>query len=344
MRRRLFYILQYIIFLGTGIFLVWWSIHKLSDHDYQEFLGSLKHANYYLLIPVFLIMSASHLSRAIRWKILMASMGYKPRLSNTFCAVMIGYLANLAIPRLGELLKCTILGKYEKVPPDKLVGTILIERAVDLLSFFIIILISLLTQAKVVGAYAKAAFENYFQPGNYGAAILKITIILLSVTAALLVLRYIFRKYLHIKLIQKIRGIFNGVVVGLSSVRKLQNKWLFIFHSVFIWCCYLAGTYLGFHAIRETAALPVLAAFPILAFGTVAMIVTPGGIGLYPVFLMEAMKLYDVPESFGTANGWLQWSAQFFLILIVGFLSLLILPYLNKPKHENSQQHTGENF
>ena len=341
MRKRLFFILQYIIFLGAGIFLVWWSIHKLSGHDYLEFIGSLKNANYYLLIPVFLIMAASHLSRAVRWKILMASMGYKPRLSNTFCAVMIGYLANLAIPRLGELLKCTILGKYEKVPPDKLVGTILIERAVDLLSFFIIIIISLLTQAKVVGTYAQAAFNKYFLSENYGITLIKITVILLIVTAVLFLLKFIFNKYLHIKFIQKIRGIFKGIIEGLLTVKKLQNKWLFIFHSVFIWCCYLAGTYLGFHAIQETAALPVLAAFPVLAFGTVAMIITPGGIGLYPVFLMEAMKLYDVPESFGTANGWLQWSAQFFLILIVGFLCLLVLPYLNKSKNEISQQYTG---
>ena len=137
MRKRLFSILQYIIFLGAGLFLVWWSIHKLSDHDYLEFIGSLKTANYYLLIPVFIIITASHFSRAVRWKILMRSMGYTPKLSNTFCAVMIGYLANFAFPRLGEVLKCTILGKYEKVPPDKLVGTILIERAVDLLTFFL---------------------------------------------------------------------------------------------------------------------------------------------------------------------------------------------------------------
>ncbi len=340
MRKRFFTILQYIIFLGAGIFLVWWSVHKLSDHDYSEFINAIKNANYYLLIPVFLILMASHLSRAVRWKILMESMGYKPRFSNTFCAVMIGYLANFAFPRLGEVLKCTLLGKYEKVPPDKLVGTILIERAVDLLSFFIVIIISLLTQAKVVGTYASAAFDKYFLKQNYAVTFFKITVMLSAIAVLFFVAGYIFKKYTHIKLIQKIRGIFNGIREGLMSVKKLQNKWLFIFHSVVIWSCYLGGTYLGFHAIQETAGLPVLAAFPVLVFGTVAMIITPGGIGLYPVFLMEAMLLYDIPESYGTANGWLQWSAQFFLILIVGFICLLILPYLNKSKNEISKQHT----
>jgi glycosyltransferase 2 family protein len=340
MRKSLFSILQFVIFFGLGIFLVWWSIHKLSDKDYADFLTSLKNADYILLVPVFFILSLSHISRAIRWKILMASMGYKPKLSNTFAAVMVGYLANFAFPRLGEVLKCTILGRYEKVPPDKLVGTILVERAVDLISFGIIIIISLLTQAKVVGTYAKQAFDKYFLSGDKTAVVIKFAVMGGIMLVMYLLLRYIFKKYHHIALVDKVKGILKGIAEGLLSVKKMKNKWLFIFHSVLIWSCYLFGTYLGFLAIRETAALPLLAAFPVLSFGTVATIVTPGGIGLYPVFLMEAMKLYSIPESYGTANGWLQWSAQFIITLVVGFICLAILPYINKQKHENHTSHT----
>lgn len=306
----------------------------MSDENYEKFLTALKTANYYLLIPVFFILSASHISRAIRWKILMKSMGYNPKLSNTFCAVMVGYLANFAFPRLGEVLKCTILARYEKVPADKLVGTILVERAVDLLSFFIVIVISLLTQAKVVGAYTKDLFDEYFLSHSKEIAILKIAIVVAVLVAAFFITRYIFAKYLHIKFVQRLKSIFNGIIEGLLSVKNLKNKWSFILHSVFIWCCYLGGTYIGFFALKETAGLPTLAAFPVLVFGTVATMVTPGGIGLYPVFVMEAMKLYNINESFGTANGWLQWSAQFIIILVIGFISLLILPYLNKSKNE----------
>ena len=336
MQKRLISLLKFGVFFGLGIFLVWWSVHKLSDKDYAEFINALKTANYYLLIPVFFILIASHLSRAIRWKILMNAMGYNPRLSNTFSAVMVGYLANFAFPRLGEVLKCTILGKYEKVPPDKLVGTILVERAVDLISFLIIIIISLLTQAKVVGAFAKEKLDTYFFSQNKEIAIIKLIGGILIILAAIFILKFIFKKYLHIKLVQRIKNIFIGIKVGLLSVRNLQNKWLFILHSIFIWACYLGGTYIGFFAIKETSVLPLLAAFPVLVFGTVATMITPGGIGLYPVFLMEAMLLYKVPESFGTANGWLQWSAQFIITLVVGFICLLILPYINKPKNEIS--------
>jgi len=306
----------------------------MSDKDYQDFVNSLRSANYYLLIPVFFILSLSHLSRAIRWRILMRSMGYNPRLSNTFCAVLIGYLANFALPRLGEVLKCTILGRYEKVPPDKLVGTILVERAVDLLSFLIIIIISLLTQAHIVGDFAKDFFNSYILGDNVTISVIKIAVIILIIIVSLLALKYIFRKYLHIKFVKKLKDIVTGIIAGLLSIKNLKNKWLFIFHSILIWTCYVVGTYVGFFAIKETAGLPALAAFPVLVFGTVATILTPGGIGSYPELVMKAMLLYSIPEGFGKANGLLQWSAQFVIVLIVGCICLAILPYLNKPKHE----------
>jgi len=336
MQKRLVSILKYGFFLGLGIFLVWWSLHKMSDEEYQQFLTSLKTANYYLMIPVFFILTASHISRAIRWKILVKSLGYNPRLSNTFCAVMVGYLANFAFPRLGEVLKCTILSKYEKVPADKLVGTILVERAVDVLSFFIVIVISFLTQAKVVGAYAKDFFAKYFLQQDKTVVAIKTAVIIAILTAAFFIIRFVFTRYLHIKIVQQLKNIYHGIIEGLLSVKKMKNKWLFIFHSVFIWGCYLTGTYVGFYAIKETSVLPVLSTFPVLAFGTVATMLTPGGIGSYPVLLMQAMLLYNVAEAFGYANGWLQWSAQFIIILVVGFICLAVLPYLNKSKNEIS--------
>ncbi len=340
MQKRLISILQFGFFFGLGIFLVWWSIHKLPNDQYQKFITALKTADYSLLFPVFFILTASHLSRALRWKILMGSMGYNPRLSNTFCAVMIGYLANFAFPRLGEVLKCTILGKYEKVPPDKLVGTILIERAVDLLSFGIIILISLLTQAKIVGAYTKATINKYFLSGDKSEAIIRVIIIIITAAVIYLVFRYIFKKYRHIKFIDRIKRIIKGIIEGLLSIRNLKNKWQFIFHSIFIWTCYLAGTYVGFQAIKETSVLPALATFPVLVFGTVATIITPGGIGAYPELFMKAMLLYNVEEGFGNANGMLQWSAQFLITLVVGFICLAVLPYINKTENESSTLNT----
>ena len=330
MKKKLLTILQYLFFLGLGVFLVWWSIHKMGDKNWQECKTALKSARFILFIPVFFILVASHVSRAIRWKILMKPMGYSPRLVNTFFAVMVGYLANLAVPRLGEVLKCTILGKYEKVPADKLVGTILVERAVDVVSLLIVFIIAIVSQATIIGAYAKTTIRNNFLSGNSEGIFIKLILLTTVLVALFFLLKFIFRKYSDIGIVKKINMLFRGVGAGLSSIKNLENKTAFIFHSVFIWSCYAAGTYLGFFVIPETSGLPIAAAFPVLAFASIGMIITPGGIGSYQWFIMGVMVLYGIDEGHGYANGLLQWVAQFFIILLVGFVSLLALPYYNR--------------
>lgn len=338
MRKRLFAILKYLFFFGLGIFLVWWSINKMDDKSWEDCKTAMSSARYLLMLPVFAILLLSHMSRAMRWKILMAPMGHHPSFINTFCAVMVGYLANLAFPRLGEILKCTILGKYEKVPPDKLVGTILVERAVDLVSLLIIFVIALLTQFDIIGAYAGKTINEKFLAGSAQSLAIKTVVILGGLIGILFLMKYIFRRFAHTKIINKIRNIVTGVGIGLSTIKVLKNKWAFIFHSVLIWGCYLVGTYIGFFAIKETSGLPFAAAFPVLAFASIGMILTPGGIGAYPLFIMEVMVLYNIPEAYGFANGTIQWAGQFAIILLVGFICLLLLPAYNKnKKHE---EHT----
>ncbi|MBC7587054.1 MAG: flippase-like domain-containing protein, partial [Chitinophagaceae bacterium] len=129
MKKKLVIVIKYMFFLGIGIFLIWLSLHKImgNEKEWKVFTEQVSKANYWLMIPVFAILTMSHVLRSLRWKILMQPMGYNPSFPNTFFAVMIGYLANLAVPRLGEVLKCTILAKYEKVPAEKIVGTIVAE-------------------------------------------------------------------------------------------------------------------------------------------------------------------------------------------------------------------------
>ena len=339
MHKRLFSILQFCIFFGLGIFLVWWSINKMDDKSWEDCKTAMKSARYLLLIPVFLIMLLSHISRAIRWKILMAPMGYNPSFINTFCAVMVGYLANLAFPRLGEVLKCTILGKYEKVPSDKLIGTILVERAVDVVSLVIVFGIAVISQADIIGAYAKQTINDKFLTGTKESFFIKLSILIAIIIFIYFILKFLFRKFGHTVFINKIKNIITGIGIGLSTIKILKNKRAFIFHSVLIWSCYAAGTYIGFFAIKETSMLPFAAAFPVLAFASIGMILTPGGIGAYPLFIMQVMALYNIEEGFGFANGTIQWAAQFIIILFVGFIALLLLPIYNK-KNKHAE-HTN---
>ncbi len=332
MKKKLFTALQYVLFFGLGIFLVWWSIHKMDAKNWEECKEALRSARYALFIPVFFIMTASHISRAMRWRILMKPMGYHPRLSNTFFAVMVGYLANLAFPRLGEVLKCTILARYEKVPADKLVGTIVIERIVDVICLGIVFFIAVATQYGFIGELVKDTIQSNFLKGGYGIFIAKIGILVIAAGMLYAGLKFIFNKYGHSGFIQKAKNLFGGVKTGLASIAGMKDKWAFIFHSIFIWCCYLGGTYLGFYATRGTEQLPVAAAFSVLVFGSIAMILTPGGIGAYPYFVKEVMVQYNIDDGIANANGILQWVAQSLIILMVGFLCMLLLPYFNKKK------------
>lgn len=310
----------------------------MDDKNWADCKEALKSARYILFVPVFFILTASHISRAIRWKILMKPMGYNPRFLNTFFAVMIGYLANLAIPRLGEVLKCTILGKYEKVPPDKLVGTILIERVVDVICLLVVFIVTIITQADLIGQYAKDTIAKYFLTGGTKAMLIKLLMLAIIVTLVYFAFKFIFKKYGGNSFITQIKSLFDGVKTGIKSIRNLQNKWAFIFHSIFIWSCYLGGTYLGFYATSGTEGLPVASTFPVLAFASIGMIITPGGIGAYPHFIKEVLMLYNIEEGIAYANGLLQWMAQFFIILLVGFISLILLPYFNKPAKDNAAE------
>src|SRR4051812_37244655 len=128
MHKRLFSILQYVFFLGGGIFLVWWQLKSMTTAEKTEFYNAFTRANYWLLIPVITMSLLSHLSRSMRWKLLMEPLDYNPKLKNVFAVLMVGYLVNAAIPRLGEIIKCTVLARYEKLKVDKLVGTIIVER------------------------------------------------------------------------------------------------------------------------------------------------------------------------------------------------------------------------
>ena len=304
----------------------------MDDKNWTDCKEALKSARYILFVPVFFIITASHISRAVRWKILMKPMGYNPRLINTFFAVMVGYLANLAIPRLGEVLKCTILSKYEKVPADKLVGTILIERVMDVICLVTVFIIALLSQANIIGEFASTTLKANFFSGGTKAVVIKFSIIIISIAVLYFIFKYVFRLLGQYLIIKRIKQVFIGVSTGISSIKNLQNKKGFIFHTVFIWSCYIGGTYLGFFATTGTDHLPLAAVFPVLAFASIGMIITPGGIGTYPRFIMQVMLLYNIEEGLGYANGTLQWIAQSVIILIVGFISLLLLPYYNKQK------------
>ncbi len=335
MNKKLTNFTKYLFFLGIGVFLVWWSLHQIPNDKWAAFKEALLTSNFWLLIPVFGILTASHLLRAIRWRTLMLPMGYSPRIANTFFAVMIGYLANLAVPRLGEVLKCTILAKYEKVPAEKLVGTIVVERAVDVCCLIIVFLLAFIFQYEVIGEYAKEIFLNLVANKKGSFSWEKTAIILGVLFILIIAIKIWFNKFAHLAIVISLKKILKGIAEGLSAIRYLKQKGLFIFCTIGIWCMYIGGTWVGLYATHGTAGLGLGSALSALAFASIGMILTPGGIGAYALFLAKVLEKSNIPFEIGYANGTLQWFAQFLIVVIVGSLCLAILPIYNKKVQEN---------
>ena len=275
----------------------------------------------------------SHYVRALRWKILMQPLGYHPSTINTFLAVLVGYWANLAVPRLGEVLKCTILAKYEKVPADKLIGTIVAERAIDVCTLVVIMLITIFSQYDLIGNFSREIFTKFFTSRTGGFSVLKLVVLLLILTSFVLVVIWVFRSLSHLAIVSKTKNVFIGIWQGLTSIRFIRNKGLFVFHSAVIWALYLYSTYMGFFAMRDMAGYGIKGALSALTFGSFGMIIpSPGGIGSFQYAIQQVMILYGVTPEKGLSLGMLIWFAQTGIIILFGTIAFMLLPVINKRK------------
>ena len=333
MKKKLTTILQYLIFLGLGIFLAWWSLKDLNHQERAQIRVALSHARYWLIVPVFLVLILSHLVRAVRWKLLIGSLGFHTRTENAFFAVMIGYLTNMAVPRLGEILKCTVLAKYEKVPADKLVGTIILERVIDALTLLLIFAITFAIQPNLYTDLINAFFHSPHEPAKKKISGFLIGAIFIAVIAIGLLLWMLIKK----KTINDVVGLFKQITrsvwQGVSAVQHLKKRGLFLLYTLALWSCYFFGTYLGFYAFQETRQYGVKETFALLSAGSVGVIATPGGIGAYALLVKKTMELYGLKEGIALAFGWILWLVQTFVILLGGIFSFVAIPYFNKKRN-----------
>ncbi len=331
MKKPLLTILQYFFFLGIGIFFVWLSIKNINHQQWLQIKDAVDRAKHWLIFPAFLLLFLAHYSRAMRWKILMEPLGYYPSNFNTFAAVMIGYLVNAGVPRLGEVVKCTLLARYEKVRADKLVGTIVMERAVDVICLLVVFVAALVFQGGFIGEHVSDKFSTFFKDNTGHTSIRKVIILGSSLIVFVILIYFLLKRFGHIDAVGKIKNVLQGILHGLNSIRLVKHKGMFLFWTGFMWAMYLAGTTIGIYAFQETAHLGVGGGLTTLAFGSIGMIVAPGGIGAYAWIVSNLMGWYGLDENtIGNALGWLLWSVQTLIILIGGMICFAFLSYHNK--------------
>jgi uncharacterized protein (TIRG00374 family) len=328
-----------LFFLGIGVFFIWLFLHNLTLGQKADILKSLKIANYWWIMLAIVLGVISHFSRTLRWKMLLEPIGYKPKTANVFFAVFIGYLANLALPRLGEVSRCGVLLRYEKIPFTKSFGTVITERAIDMALFVVLFFLNIFAQRALLYGYIEQKVytplaAKFSSDINFEGTITRISLVSLVIILALFI---IFRRAIILsKPFQNITSIIKGFWLGIMSVTKLKNPWLFIFHSLFIWVMYLLMSWVVFMSLPGTSDLGLDAGLSVLMFGTIGIIIVQGGIGIYPAIVAETLLVYNIPSTTGYATGWLIWSAQTLMMLIAGSVSLILLPIFNKRKYEKA--------
>jgi hypothetical protein len=270
-------------------------------------------------------------------------MGYSPSLKNTTYSVLVGYFANLAFPRLGEVSRCGALSKAESIPFNKLLGTVIIERIIDVLSLLVCILLAATIEYKRLGNFfSEKIFEplsEKFQKLTASPALLTVVILVLVILIGIAI--YLIRKSKKKNSASRANKIVRGFVDGLRSIVNLKRPGLFIFQSVFIWVLYFVGVYTALYAFSFTNELGASAALFLLVAGGLGMSApVQGGIGAYHLLVKEGLILYGVAAENGLAFAFMLHGLQLILVIAMGIVSLFLLFSVQKNKQGIAESKT----
>lgn len=328
-------IIKFVIFLGIGLFFVYWFLLKLDSDTKQAIWSAVVNADYGWVAIAMTVSSMALFVRALRWQLLYKPLGKVPKLRNTFGAVLVAYLANLAFPRLGEVLRCAVLTTSDDIPIEKSLGTMLTERFIDVAAYFVIILIGFLVMFSDMKLWFGEGIAEKF--GNSGTTIAFLAaIIIIGIGCILLYLKFRKRLIRH-RLFAKIDSLLVGCVEGIKSIIYLPKRDIakFIIYSIIIYLCYILGGLIIFQAFPETYGLGFKAAFVAYLFGSVGMVISQGGIGAYPTLFQKALALYGISLATGNACGWVLWSSQQLIIIVLGLGFTLYFALLKKKNQAN---------
>ncbi len=317
--------LKVIFSLGLGI-LIFWYVYK--DWDIDTLMDNLRGVRIiWIIIPLFIAL-LSHFLRAVRWKMLIDPLGKKVNLWNVYGAVMAGYCINYAVPRAGEIARCGLVKKYEGVPFTELLGTLIVDRSVDIIVEGLVILLTIALQYSEIMYLAK---EYHLIEGAIGLLSNPITWIII---VSLIALPLLFRKAIkNTKIYAKIKEMLTNVVNGLKSVQKLEHKGLFILYSILIFVCYYFMFYLCFFAFDFTEDLSMLCGLTAFVMGSLGIIApVQGGLGAWHVLVIGTLSTYGVYEAQAGSFALMVHGSQTLMLISVGILAMALMFYFNKEK------------
>lgn len=328
-------IVRTLFFFLLALFFVLWFVCKLSPRERTEILASFAKVNYFWVILAVAVAWLSIYIRALRWRLLIKPLGFKTKATDLCFAIFSCYLTNLAVPRLGEVVRCTMLTTRYKIPFDKTLGTIICERAVDMFLFVTIFFVSALVQYKIFKDYL---FDNFSLDWNKYVSLLFVLLCgLLLLTALFFVFRKkIVRSKIYFKIVSFVKGIWQGV----KTIAHLEHPFLFVFYSLLIWFLWILGTLIIFRSISACDSLGFLEALTVTVLGSVGIMITPGGIGLYPGIFAQTLYIFSVAKPLGYALGWINWLVSQIGPIVIGPIGFVIFSRKRKAKQDDSTDRT----
>lgn len=324
--------IKFILFFGVGILCVYMCVRGLSPEQMQEMkqdaLIALQGNGWIFLLLAFASGVLSDYIRALRNRQLLQPLGYNVRRSSAFFSVMVCYITNLALPRVGEVIRCTFLHRYERVPFQKTLGTVVTERAVDMIFLIVVLLSAIFLNTGILsrmvvddqGTTLGEKFSSFFTGMAHNYLLLGILIAIVVIGVVFFLLR---DKLPEFGAGKKIRDFFTGMWQGLISIKDLKQQWLFWVYSFAIWILYFSEALFCCHAFPYLSGLSILAVYTVFAMGNVGFVIAPGGIGSYALIVGYALLLYNVPMTQGLAVGWVAWAIQTLMVLSTGTIALI---------------------
>ncbi len=317
---------QFILFPALGISIVWWLFKDQELSNILEILAN--DTNYFWIFLSVSFGILSHISRAARWQQLIKATGGKTGFMNAFWAVMTGYFINLLIPRMGEVSKCGVLSKYEKLSFTKVIGTVVVERLFDILMLIflfaavLVLQFDLLSEFLVRNVDVDKMKNAFFSPISY------------FFLFTFVVLVFIIRRNRHsVKMLYEFSSLWVKFKVGFSSIRKVENVPLFWFYTIFMWIMYFAMVYVSFFSFAATSHLGVVAGVTILLTGSLGMLVpVQGGLGTWHAMVIVTLALFGIDNDMAGIFALVVHGAQTLMIFVFGLLAFIILPFINRAK------------
>ena len=318
--------LWYIVLLALGGALLWLSFRNI---DLSQLWADIKGAKYSWMLLSLACLAISLYFRALRWNIQIEALGYKTRASSTYAAVLIAYLANCIFPRLGEVVRCSVLRRKENIPFDKTLGSVISERIIDLTVLFGLAFLVIVFQWKLLGSLVTSWMVPLFNKLKDN--------VLFGIIAIILVAVGFYGIIILCKKNKKIASVWHGFIDGVKSVVTMRKKWRFVLYTLGVWGFYVLMTWLPFYMLSETGHLGVVEAITLLGIATMGIVApVPGGIGTYHFIAITLLSgFYGISEQVAGSFAAINHGSQMIFYLITGVLAYIVMFFFNKRKPIN---------